>query len=49
MDISSKLKKKLAGIPEVPGIYKMLDSKGRIIYIGKSKCLKKELEHILLK
>lgn len=43
MDISSKLKKKLAGIPEVPGIYKMLDSKGRIIYIGKSKCLKKRV------
>lgn len=37
------LSKKLKEIPELPGIYQMLDSKGRIIYIGKSKCLKKRV------
>ena len=35
--------KKLSDIPELPGIYQMLDSKGCIIYIGKSKCLKKRV------
>lgn len=34
---------KLSEIPELPGIYQMLDSKGNIIYIGKSKCLKKRV------
>lgn len=35
--------KKLKEIPELPGIYQMLDSRGRIIYIGKSKCLKRRV------
>lgn len=34
---------KLSEIPELPGIYQMLDSRGNIIYIGKSKCLKKRV------
>lgn len=34
---------KLSEIPELPGVYQMLDSKGSIIYIGKSKCLKKRV------
>lgn len=34
---------KLKDIPELPGIYQMIDSKGNIIYIGKSKCLKKRV------
>lgn len=34
---------KLSGIPELPGIYQMIDSRGTIIYIGKSKCLKKRV------
>lgn len=33
------IKDKLKQIPKHPGIYKMLDSRGNIIYIGKSKCL----------
>lgn len=33
------MKDKLKQIPKLPGIYKMLDSRGNIIYIGKSKCL----------
>lgn len=34
---------KLKELPELPGIYQMLDSRGNIIYIGKSKCLKKRV------
>ena len=37
------IKKRLEQLPEAPGIYKMLDASGRIIYIGKSKCLKKRV------
>ncbi len=35
---------KLRQIPKLPGIYKMLDSRGVIIYIGKSKCLQKRVQ-----
>ena len=34
---------RLKELPELPGVYQMLDSKGSIIYIGKSKCLKKRV------
>ena len=34
----------LKQIPRLPGIYKMLDSRGNIIYIGKSKCLQKRVQ-----
>lgn len=37
-------KEKLKQIPELPGIYKMINSQGRIIYIGKSKCLRKRVQ-----
>lgn len=40
IDISDKLKDKLKNIPDLPGVYKMLDDSGRIIYIGKSKSLR---------
>jgi len=40
VQVSDKIRDKLNGLPSLPGIYKMLDSKGNIIYIGKSKCLK---------
>lgn len=36
---TDNIKEKLKQIPKLPGIYKMLDSRGNIIYIGKSKCL----------
>lgn len=42
-NISSRIRRKLNIIPELPGIYKMFDSSGRIIYIGKSICLKKRV------
>lgn len=44
IEISDKLKEKLNQLPQLPGIYKMLDAKGNIIYIGKSKCLKKRVK-----
>ena len=37
---SAKLIDKLNSIPDLPGIYKMIDANGRIIYIGKSISLK---------
>jgi excinuclease ABC subunit C len=43
IEISDKLREKLEHLPELPGIYKMLDSRGDIIYVGKSKCLKKRV------
>ncbi|MBD3107779.1 GIY-YIG nuclease family protein [Bacillus sp. AGMB 02131] len=42
--MDSKIKDIINSIPEAPGIYKMLDAKGVIIYIGKSKCLKKRVK-----
>lgn len=44
MKIADKLREKLANIPELPGIYKMLDSRGNIIYIGKSISLKNRVK-----
>lgn len=44
IDITDKIKTKLDQIPELPGIYKMIDSRGNIIYVGKSKCLKKRVK-----
>lgn len=42
--VQESIKEKLELIPEAPGIYKMLDAKGTIIYIGKSKCLKQRVK-----
>jgi excinuclease ABC subunit C len=44
INISEKLKERLHTLPELPGVYKMLDSQRNIIYIGKSKCLKKRVK-----
>ncbi len=45
----SHLKQKLNQIPALPGIYKMFDSTGQIIYVGKSKCLKKRVQSYFTK
>lgn len=45
----SHLKQKLNQIPPLPGIYKMLDSTGQIIYVGKSNCLKKRVKSYFTK
>lgn len=44
MSIPEYLRDKIQSIPEKPGIYKMKDSHGDIIYIGKSKCLNKRVK-----
>lgn len=44
MSIPEHLREKIQSIPEKPGIYKMKDSHGNIIYIGKSKCLNKRVK-----
>lgn len=44
IDISDKIKTILEQLPELPGIYKMIDQRGNIIYIGKSKSLKKRVK-----
>jgi excinuclease ABC subunit C len=44
MQYQEIIKNKIKQIPELPGIYKMLDSANNIIYIGKSKCLKKRVQ-----
>lgn len=41
--MNKTLSETLNGLPESPGVYKMLDAGGNIIYIGKSKCLKKRV------
>jgi excinuclease ABC subunit C len=42
--IADNYKDELNTIPALPGIYRMIDSRGSIIYIGKSKCLKKRVK-----
>lgn len=42
-------KEQIKQIPKLPGIYKMLDSRGVIIYIGKSKCLQKRVQSYFVK
>lgn len=44
INISDKLKNKLNMLPMKPGIYKMIDAKGNIIYVGKSKLLKRRVK-----
>lgn len=38
--MKKKIEEILRGMPEAPGVYRMLDAKGQIIYIGKSKSLR---------
>jgi len=44
-----KLKETLKKIPHSPGIYKMLDSDGKVIYIGKAKELDKRVKQYFQK
>lgn len=48
-DIRTELKNKIDNIPALPGIYKMLDTRGNIIYVGKSKCLKNRVKSYFIK
>jgi len=42
--MNNKLPKLVAKAPSTPGIYKWLDEKGNVLYIGKAKNLKKRLQ-----
>lgn len=48
-EIANHIKEQLAQIPELPGIYKFYNADGVIIYIGKSKCLKKRVKSYFAK
>lgn len=48
-DINTELKNKIKTIPLLPGIYKMIDARGRVIYVGKSKCLRKRVQSYFVK
>ncbi|NQV18245.1 MAG: GIY-YIG nuclease family protein [Armatimonadetes bacterium] len=43
MSVPVHLKKFISNLPETPGIYKFFDEKTRLLYIGKSKNLKKRV------
>ena len=43
MPVPYHLKEIISNLPESPGIYKFLDKKGHLLYIGKSKNLKKRI------
>ena len=40
---SQNLQKLLKTLPQTPGVYKMLNKEGRVIYVGKAKDLKKRV------
>lgn len=40
MERSSDFTEKLSTLPSLPGVYLMKNAEGKIIYVGKSKCLK---------
>lgn len=42
---NSELKEKVRLLPYAPGIYMMKDKNGKIIYVGKSKCLHNRVAH----
>jgi excinuclease ABC subunit C len=48
-EIAYHIKEILAQIPELPGIYKFYNADGVIIYIGKSKCLRKRVKSYFVK
>ncbi|HCF93817.1 MAG TPA: excinuclease ABC subunit C, partial [Verrucomicrobia bacterium] len=43
MPHSSEIKKRLAELPDRPGIYVMRDRLGQVIYVGKARSLKKRV------
>ncbi len=42
-DQHTSIKQQLSILPQLPGVYRFLDSKGTIIYVGKAKNLKKRV------
>ena len=43
------LKKVPTNLPDSPGVYKMLDEEGVVIYVGKAKSLKKRVRQYFKK
>ena len=41
--MTSTLQEKIKDLPEAPGVYRFLDQKGEIIYVGKAKSLRKRV------
>ena len=44
LKLSEKKVKRLNSLPTNPGIYKFLDSKKKVLYIGKAKHLRKRIK-----
>ncbi|MBI5753556.1 excinuclease ABC subunit UvrC [Candidatus Peregrinibacteria bacterium] len=49
MTEKTKLQKVLTDLPKSPGVYKMIDGEGRVIYIGKAKDLSKRVKQYFQK
>lgn len=49
MEKKENIRETINKLPKLPGIYKMIDSNGNIIYIGKSKCLKNRVNSYFTK
>mgnify|MGYP006279987973 FL=1 len=43
-DASESLRRAVEGSPDLPGVYSFLDQRGRVLYIGKAKSLRKRLK-----
>lgn len=41
------LRKKISALPDVPGVYELLDRTGRVLYVGKAKSLPRRLRYYL--
>ncbi len=49
MELTEKLKRLIALLPDKPGVYQMKDASDKIIYIGKAKNLKKRVSQYFLR
>lgn len=48
MNIPTELVLFLTKLPNEPGVYRMLDEAGNLLYVGKASNLKNELQAILI-